>query len=241
MKIQLVTDTHGYNYVSINPEADLVIHAGDAGNGLESLILFAKQVKELNKPVLIIPGNHDLWNSDVLEVKQIFNDLGINYLDHDTIYEQDGITFVGGTLFSNFRQNVVDPWIHDQIKENFSCITDFRAIALNNKAITPADYVTLFNKTLNNINKYRGQEDVVVVTHFPPNPECSHPIFSREDLPSGYFTNNIDITGFKLWLFGHTHFNMDQEIQGCRLISNAYGYPGELLGNSYNPDLLIEV
>lgn len=241
MKIQLVTDTHGYNYIQINPEADLIIHAGDAGNGIQDLLEFSFLVKAEQKPLLVVPGNHDLWHQDLNDLKELFKSLDINFLDSETVYEQDGFTFVGGTLFSNFRQNVVEPWEHDKIKENFSQFTDFRCIALDGKAVTPSDYVTLFNKTLNNINQYRGKDNVVVVTHFPPSPECSHPIYPREDLPSGYFTNNIDITGFKLWLFGHTHFNMDQTIQGCRVVSNAYGYPGELLGNDYNPSLLIEV
>ena len=50
MKIQLVTDTHGYNYIQINPEADLIIHAGDAGNGIQDLLEFSFLVKAKQKP-----------------------------------------------------------------------------------------------------------------------------------------------------------------------------------------------
>ena len=39
MKIQLLSDTHGSPYV-LHPEADVIAHAGDFGNGLAAMRQF---------------------------------------------------------------------------------------------------------------------------------------------------------------------------------------------------------
>lgn len=241
MKIQFISDTHEYDFYSLNPNADLIIHGGDAGNSIENLLTFHERTLDLGISSLVVPGNHDYGSSSIEEVISIFKEKGINYLDENTTYVQDGITFVGGTLFTNFRRNTLEEWEHDDCKNNFRHIGDYRFIAYKGKLITPEDYVTLFNQQYNHINSFRNKENVVVVTHFPPLPSCSSPLFDPTPLRSSYFTNDLDIKGFSTWLFGHTHYNINTEEDGCRLISNAYGYPSESLGIDYNPDLLIEI
>lgn len=243
MKIQFLSDTHDFTGYEINQDADIVIHGGDAGNsGAKSLLLFSERCKDLGKDFLVVPGNHDLYHHNIQDVYEYFDKYNINYLNHDKVYIKDGITFVGGTLFSNFRSNRVEPHIADKYKLACHFFADFRTIYYDGCIITQEDYVTLFNKTYNNINNYRGKEDVVVVTHFPPSPKGVHPKYAETaDSLSGYFSNDLDLTGFSTWLFGHTHYNTDTLIDGCRFVSNAVGHLGEDLGNEYNPTLLIEV
>lgn len=241
MKIQFLSDTHGYSYFNLNPEADLIVHGGDADDGIKGLLEFANSCEKENRPYLIVPGNHDYWTHNIEDIYKYFNENNIPYLSPDKIYEQDGITFVGGTLFSNFRSNRVDAWDTDKFKESCRSFRDFSKIYSDNTLVKPSDFITMFNQTFNNIIKYRDKDNVVVITHFPPKPDCSHPIFDREASNSAYFTNDVDIAGFKTWLFAHTHYNIDETIQGCRLVSNALGYPGEILGAAYNNSLLIEV
>jgi len=47
--------------------------------------------------------------------------------------------------------------------------------------------------------------------------------------------NDIDI-----WVFGHTHANVDKIIDGTRIISNQAGYPGENV-NDFNANAIIEI
>lgn len=241
MQIQFLSDTHGYNYFNISSEADVVVHGGDADDGPECLLEFIKQCKELNKPPIITPGNHDYWHHNIEDVIELLRSCGGYVLDDQNNFELNGYTFVGGTLFSNFRQNTKDSWVVDQYREACSRLGDFYKIYSQDDSVTPEVYTTLFNKTLNNINKFRHKDNVIVVSHFPPKPLCASPLFDAESNISAYFTNDIDLSGFKTWLFGHTHYNIDQVVQGCRLISNALGYPHELSGNPFQNSLLIEV
>lgn len=242
MKIQFMSDTHDCMYYHINPDADLVIHGGDASDGMEELIVFVNLCKSLDKEVLIVPGNHDLWYQDISLVYKRLDDHGINYLKEDKPFIYKGVTFVGGTLFTNFRSNVLEDWEVDVVKDSFRGFPDFRFIANEGKTLTPNDYITLFNKQYNHINQYRHQDNVVVVTHFPPSPLCSHPAYLKDPKRSGYFTNDLNLDGFNYWFWSHTHYNTQITVDGCQLISNAYGYHKELIGDeAYQPNLLIEV
>ena len=48
-------------------------------------------------------------------------------------------------------------------------------ISNENRPITADDYIKLFKKYHQNILKFRGQDHVIVVTHFPPHLACLDP------------------------------------------------------------------
>lgn len=43
-----------------------------------------------------------------------------------------------------------------------------------------------------------------------------------------------------LWIHGHTHYCVDYQINGTRILSNAAGYPGDVDPN-FNPALVIDL
>lgn len=241
MKIQYFSDTHGLEKFDINPDADLIIHVGDADDGPKLLLKFVDQCNEAKKDHLIVPGNHDFWGFNIEDLYKWFDDHNINYLAPEKPYVKDGITFVGGTLFSNFRSNTLDPWDVDKSKIHCGVFKDFRKIYIDNTLVNPSNYITEFNKCWNYIQRYRGIDNVIIITHFPPKPTCTSPIFDPFSTVSGYFSNNLDITGFKTWIYGHTHFNSDFIQDGCRLLSNSLGYFGEDTGKPYDPNLMLEI
>ena len=90
---------------------------------------------------------------------------------------------------------------------------------------------------------FAGQ--TVVVTHFAPHGGCVAPQHTNSDL-SPYFVT--DLSGLMekhriaLWCHGHTHTNNDFEAEnGCRVISNQRGYPGEVERSGFQPDLVITI
>ena len=148
-------------------------------------------------------------------------------------------------MFSNFRYNAYSTAYKDQVDYNKHFaeqgIYDFIAIRSDvNKFITADEYVTMFNKTYDNINKYKNQDNVIVVTHFPPSVACMDPQYEGSPL-NPYFINDLNVTGFKHWLSGHTHTAVDTVENGCRLVINPKGYPLEHDVNGYRPNLIIEV
>jgi predicted phosphodiesterase len=62
MKIQILSDTHTFDY-DIADEAEVVVHAGDFSNNLRGCLEFVDVCKSLNKQPLFVLGNHDYYGS----------------------------------------------------------------------------------------------------------------------------------------------------------------------------------
>ena len=68
MKIQLLSDTHGSPY-ALHPEADVIAHAGDFGNGLAAMRQFQAACNEAGKPYVFVLGNHDYYHENMSDVR----------------------------------------------------------------------------------------------------------------------------------------------------------------------------
>ena len=244
MKIQLLSDTHGSPY-TLHPEADVIAHAGDFGNGLAAMRQFQAACNEAGKPYVFVLGNHDYYHENMSDVRLQLRDEP--YLRAGKTVQINGWTFVGGTLFSNFRQHQVSA---EQFEQNchlaqvsvadFAYIFDYLPNSQNERRSTPEDYVHLYNEEWAWIQRFRGAANTIVLTHFPPNAACTAPQFAESPL-NPYFINDVDLTGFAYWFAGHTHTAMDANIQGCRVVINPLGYPDEIGRNGYWDGYLIEV
>ena len=249
MKLQILSDTHNSEY-QLSTDADLIIHAGDFSNRLSGAIEFAETCKNLNKNFIFVLGNHDYYCSNYNLVVDFLKE---NYpqnalLDDNHIKIQDKI-FVGGTLFTNFRSNstLTSPTDALQFKKDAEqSIYDFDQIMIgtNNRSITTDDYIILFQRYHQNIMQFKGQNNVVVITHFPPHLACLDPYWGNHPVASAlnpYFINDLDIKGFNLWISGHTHTSVDTVVDGCRLVINPLGYPQEQGKNGFRENLIIDV
>lgn len=250
MKIQLLSDTHGFNYF-LDETADVIVHAGDFGNGIKDTMQFAQKCQELNKDFVFVLGNHDYYGENLQEITEFLLKQYPNHFltPHHPIHK-NGYTFVGGTLFSNFRINTYadkadqDVKNSQQIAQNF--IYDFKKITIgeDHKFVTPDDFVDLFNESYNYINEYRHEDNVIVITHFPPHLACLDPYWSKHptgSLLNPYFINDLAVSGFKLWLCGHTHTAVDTIVDGCRIVINPLGYAQEHGNNGFKYDLTINI
>ncbi len=95
IKILAFTDTHGDMYaikqlVSKSKKADIIICAGDISNFGNDLDKLAKELIKSNKPILMIPGNHEMTEEiDLFEKK--YNIINI----HKKFYRTQNFTFFG--------------------------------------------------------------------------------------------------------------------------------------------------
>jgi hypothetical protein len=68
----------------------------------------------------------------------------------------------------------------------------------------------------------------VVVTHFAPLFQLSR--IYKNEISFG-FCSNLErlFHQYKIdaWIYGHTHDPADMELEGCKIVSNQYGYPRE--------------
>lgn len=248
MKIQLISDTHGFDY-NIAEEADVIVHAGDFSNSVRGVVNFANICKKANKDFVFALGNHDFYTTDL---NYTIDFIKTNYPNNALLFDNSitikDKTFVGGTLFTNFRANVIEHTDPLQWSKNKNiaqgCVYDFVQIQYKGRLITADDYVTLFNLYYNNIMKYKNKKDVVVVTHYPPHLACLDPFWANHPSESGlnpYFINDLDVKGFDVWLSGHTHTAVDTVVDGCRLVVNPLGYRNEQALNGFRNNLIIEV
>lgn len=238
MLIQLLSDTHKAPFL-ISPDVDLVIHAGDFANGDFTFLQEFKKACDLaGKQHLCVLGNHDFYYRTIEEAYSILDHLNINYLRDGKEFTYKDKIFVGGTLFTEFSLDAKDSLdlLKNKLRAQIS-IFDFQTIvnAAGTGYIKANEYVELFNKHLDWINKYRNNPNVCVLTHFPPHPATIAPQYVG-DLLNSYYTNNINLAGFKHWLFGHC-VDMDTQI----LTESGWVFRQDLtvgaLVKTYNPAL----
>ncbi len=198
-------------------------------NTLEAIELLSMHYKD----VIYIPGNHEYYCGLTLDAFDSFNDF-IKYLPENVHYHNPGtinigdITFITGTLWTNFRE---DPRAELDAK---MCINDFRRI----KDVTPSNMKELFYQHQQYFKlayENRTTEKVCFVSHFMPAVECISPkwrnVGSTESSLNKYFANDLGdwIEGLDCatWLFGHTHDAVDVTIGTTRCLARPLGYPGE--------------
>ena len=124
-KIFHVGDTHTFHNQLIVPEADIMIHSGDATNPRDPYIN-EKEMREfidwyqtINiEHKFFIAGNHDISIERKLVVKKDFEKAGIIYLEHEFI-KVDGLSFFGspytptfgiGWAFNKAREKIDRAW-----------------------------------------------------------------------------------------------------------------------------------
>ena len=213
--------------------------------GANAVADFQAACRRAGKPCLFVLGNHDYYGENIDELPRELIAADAPLLTENRIIEFGGWTFVGGTLFSNFRRHRVSA---KQFRENAalagSNIADFFYIAAgkapHERRAEPEDYIERFDAQLNFIEHFRHRARTIVLTHFPPHPACTAPQYADSPL-NPYFINQIDVAGFDCWIAGHTHQAVDTVQDGCRLIINPLGYPNEYGQNGYRDGLLLEL
>ena len=247
MKIQILSDTHqDLSRFKINPEIDLIVHAGDfskgVGNSVQHIVNFTDMCDEANKDYVLVLGNHDYYGFVYREeLLQYLDELNINYLVIGKEYKKDSWTFIGDTLFTEFNLSGYDNEFLINNAEFY--LNDFKYIKYNySSLIRPQDYILEFSKQWSWIESYRNKPNVFVITHFLPSKELEHPQY-KGDYLNPYYMSNLNLTGFSKWVVGHSHQTLHKIIDGCDIYMNAYGYTNGIEWEcpEFNPNYIIEI
>ncbi len=129
-------------------------------------------------------------------------------------------------------------------------LTDHRVIEYKSgdsyRRFKPHDALAIHLKELDWIEKQLGnvhEGKTIIITHHVPHPVCQHPAFPINEM-SGAFHSNlgalIEKNDIDVWVYGHTHANLDEVSFDTRIISNQAGYPGENVG-SFDAGFIIEL
>jgi len=249
LKIQYISDLHlertdNNIYFSENPIekiGDILILAGDVTKitKLHYKDSFFDDISEKFDQVFMIPGNHEYYDIQELNlINEPFINRKIRHnvtlLNNQNIVYK-GINFIFSTMWTPISP---DKAIHIQLE-----IADYKHIKTGKNLFLPDDSTRLFNKSFAFIEKCvkeNTEEKVFVVTHHAPTNQVK-PYWRKTsaigdafnvELHSFIYDNKIDY-----WLYGHTHDNIDVEINGTKIISNQFGY-AEFRGSEFKQKIV---
>ena len=251
MKIRLLSDLHTEFRLPYKTQSfaeyrgeDVLVLAGDIASGPTNTMEVIKFFLDQGFPEIIyVPGNHEYYGMGFdefnakMENKCLEFD-NVHFLNPGTV-TINGVKFVGATLWTNFGDN---PLSQSAARRG---INDFRMILgfdTNRCVDTYHEHFEYIKQQY----ELRGNNKVVVITHFLPARECIAPRFRGPDLINDYFANDlgsyISTMSNTTWLFGHTHDATDFVLGTTRVVANPHGYYNALNdGIGFDPFKTIEV
>ncbi|TYP65328.1 metallophosphoesterase family protein [Stutzerimonas stutzeri] len=213
MRIHLLSDLHleVSPYVPAATDANVVILAGDIHTKARGV---RWALDNFSGAVLYVPGNHEFYSGHLtytlVTMRSAARDGRVQVMNmHEAVI--GGVRFLGCTMWTDYAALV-----QESIKTRSW---------LRSKLDEPFDGKT------------------VVITHRAPS------LRSLADSPdagtlldAAYANDCEDLLGGErvaLWLHGHSHFAVDYEIRGTRVVCNPRGYPSEETG--FDPKLVLTI
>ncbi len=251
MKIRLLSDLHTEfrlpyktaDFAEYRGE-DVLVLAGDIASGSTNTINVIKFFKAQGFPQIVyVAGNHEYYGGDYIQFNEKMAEKcavldGVHFLNPGSV-TIDGVLFTGGTLWTNFAENPLSQTMARRGINDFRVIKNFDVNQCARTYYQHLDHI----KTAYN---HRGDQKVVVVTHFLPARECIAPRFRGPNLINDYFANDlgsyIATMENTTWLFGHTHDATDIVLGDTRVVANPHGYYTAVDdGIGFEPFKVIEV
>lgn len=227
--------------------ADVVILAGDIHVGNAGLQWAKAQFPDT--PVIYVLGNHEYYHHSIPELaEELKKESGggnVRVLENDAV-EIDGFTFLGCTLWSDFRV-----WPDEDVAMFLAGerIADYYYIQVRRqkRLFRPWDGVKLFEKSVAWLHQEMATHDparTIVVTHHAPSRLSIPPEHAGSPLNAAFVSDLDEIVAesrARLWIHGHTHSNVDYKIARTRVLSNQCGYPAGKSLPGFDAGLLVDV
>lgn len=238
MKVRLLSDLH-HEFRSDTFEhqqflkhcgEELTVLAGDIAVGAQSvakvLDLF---IRSGHKHIVYVPGNHEYYGGYYTEVHQELVDVCKSRNEWVTMLQpgvkliKDDLVVVGGTLWTNFREDS----LAQDTAQHF--ISDFKAIkGFKTQMAKHLHYSDL--SWIKRVCEQHSDKRKLIVTHFLPAKECVASHYKNSTL-NPYFANDlgewIESLENATWMYGHTHSSADFKLGSTRMVCNPMGYPQE--------------
>lgn len=234
MKIQFASDLHlemaaNAAWLQSHPlkvVGDILVLAGDTAYLEESIPnWFLDWASASFQQVLLIPGNHEYYHyGDVAKRGESWqwmlrDNVGYYYNKVVTIGNTD---FILSTMWSHIPE--VDMF---QVQRG---LNDFYQILCNDNRFTPDDFNAEHERCKQFITESVAQskaDHIVVVTHHVPTSLVVALQHHGSPLNSAFMVemgNFIADSRIDYWIYGHSHTNIDAEIDGTRIMANQLGY-----------------
>lgn len=165
------------------------------------------------------------------------------YLLEREVKEIDGVTFIGGTLWTDMNNRDSLTLYHMK-----SMMNDFRIVKNTGTQVSfrdsdgkfhsrpgkfsPEDAATEFDAMkgyISTVVEGRYDQKFVVVGHHAPSRLSTHERYKHDTIMNGGYSSDLDQfildrPQIKLWTHGHTHHSFDYLIGSTRVVCNPRGY-----------------
>jgi predicted phosphodiesterase len=252
MKIQFCSDLHlemnRSNYHLNKTNADVIVLAGDIHVGTDAIKFAAQESAAQNKSVVIVAGNHEFYGHDYHQMLNKMREAAshhplVYFLENDDVII-DNTRFIGCTLWTDYLG--VNPE-HQAINMAYCgrLLRDHLVIRYKDKNFTPKDALTLCLSSKDYLDReldasFSGK--TVVVTHHGPSLKCQHKQYRFSEISTA-FISDLDslVRKADLWIYGHTHSNLDAMVGDCQLVSNQLGYSSEGIPVPFRANWVVEL
>jgi len=236
MKIQYASDLHlefaeNWRFLKKNPlqvSGDILILAGDIGylgDDNYSKHPFWNWASENYKQVIACMGNHEFYKSfDVHSLSDGYT-LEIRPNVHsyyNAVVHLDDVDIIVSTLWAVISAE--NAYYTERV------ISDFQNIMYDDEIFTALDFNNEHarcRRFIENAVKTSHASTKIVVTHHVPSFQLSSPDFEGS-LVNGAFTvemsDYIAQSDIDYWIYGHSHRNIDKQIEHTMCVSNQLGY-----------------
>jgi predicted phosphodiesterase len=252
MKIQPVSDLHLdcqsdrtqeriFEEV-LNPQADVIIFAGDIVEARELNVL-KERLGSVTKPLYYVAGNHEYWG---IEYNKLVDHLkwelrhfpNVKVLENDFVVVDD-VVILGGTMWTNLRNPINANMIRHYMGDFKHC-TGLTTDWTNEQH----EKTVKFIEDGLRMEQWRDKKKIVV-THHGPTFQAVDETYRFDTTNCGYQSHLDYILEAEwapnIWLHGHSHVFMDKVIGNTRVIRNPFGYYdfGETT-TGFKPEFLID-
>jgi predicted phosphohydrolase len=236
MKVQFASDLHlefsdNWNYLKRNPlevTGEILLLAGDIGylgDDNYSTHPFWDWASKNYTQVIIALGNHEFYKYyDISTLQDGFcHEIRDNVkCYYNAVVSVGDIDIIISTLWSMIE--LKDAFYTEQY------ISDFKRIRYGDELLTFSDFNREHRRCRkfieNAINESKARKKIVMTHHVP-----SFQMLSKEfkgSKANGAFTvelaDYIENSGIDVWIYGHSHRNIDNKIGNTHILTNQLGY-----------------
>jgi Icc-related predicted phosphoesterase len=221
--------------------ADMVILAGDIDVGARGIAYADKVARQTGAPVVYILGNHEGYGGTSFDVlADQMREAAAATQGRVTFLENGraifgGVHVLGATLWTDYAANGPES-VAFAMRQAALGLNDHVRCRLRGETFTPSDARDLHFASrawlaaeVENIRAGDSNAQIVIVTHHAPILEANPPQYQGGVLAPAFVSDmRAEIEAWRpvLWVFGHTHYDVDMMIGETRLLSRLRGYVG---------------
>ena len=238
MKLQVLSDLHLEAHNDLPPlaaGADVVVLAGDIAPFRPSVLQAVAQRWQAASHILYVPGNHEFYHGEITAVRAALTqrcaEYGIALLDRRAL-TIGGVRFIGATLWTDFAlHGIAERFRARSIAERG--MADFNGLIRHADALfSPLESERCHAADRAFIERELAAagdagEPAVVVTHHAPTPRSIRPWY-RGNALNPAFASDLEalIARYQppLWIHGHMHDSIDEQLGTTRVLANPGGY-----------------